>query len=198
MNKNHDLQLEWLSHELDGGLAAAQRVQLKASLAGNEELRRQRLELRRLDSLLSSARLPVEADFHRRVMKSLPAAGWESRHPLSWRWAVAILLLLGGSSAALVGAGSAQAVRGVAVFSAARSVLDLFVSSALAGAGLLAASWKGIGLAMGDLFSKPASYVGLAVFVVLLNLLFLSLLRGGRRTPQGVAVRAGGRRHDDG
>ena len=192
MSKNRNLNLEWLSHELDGALDARERGQLEASLASDAKLRQERLEWKRLDSLLASSQLPVEADFRRRVMASLPAAGWESRHPRSWRWAVAILLLLGGSSAALVGAGSARAAGGGAMFGAARSVLDLFVSSALAGAGLLAASWKGIGVAMGDLFAKPASFIGLALFVVLLNLLFLSLLRGGRRTAQPAHGAAGG------
>lgn len=198
MNTHHERQLEWLSHELDGALAPREREQLKASLAQDGPLRDQRRELHQLDSLLASSHLQVEADFQDRVMQALPAAGWESRHPLSWRWAVAILLLLGGSSAALVGTGSAQAVPGQAIFGALGAVVDLFVAGALAGAGLLSASWKGIGLAMGDIFAKPASFVGLALFVVLLNLLFLSLLRGGRRAPSGAVARSGGRRHDDG
>lgn len=173
---------EWLSLELDDALDSDQRRQLHRHLESDPELRRERASLARLDVLLTASRAPVRAGFAHQVVSSLPVAGWEARHPRSWRLAVALLLLLGGGAAALVGVGSARLMPGSPFLGAVGAVMDLFTAAALTGAGLLAASWKGLGLALGQLAAgSTASLVAFAVLVVCLNLLFVMLLRGKAR-----------------
>ncbi len=61
-------------------------------------------------------------------------------------------------------------------------MLELFGSSLVAGAGLLNASWRGVGLALGRLFDGSLlNLVALGVVVLGLDLLFLRLLLSTRR-----------------
>jgi anti-sigma factor RsiW len=189
MDNQDDGQSELLSYELDGALTAQERQLLDAGVAATPRLAAERRQLRRLDQLLAGGQVAVDAGFQARLMERLPAAGWESRQPQSWRWAVAMVVLLGAGSAVLVGTGSAQALHGGASFGAMGAIFDLFASSLLAGAGLLAASWKGVGLAMAEMFARPAQLAGFGVFVLMLNLLFFSLLRGGRRLAREALAR---------
>jgi hypothetical protein len=173
---------EMLNHELDGRLSAAEARALGERLAADPALARERAELQRLEHLLGASRIGVVGGFRRRVMESLPAAGWEARHPRSWRFAVALLVLLGGASAALVGAGSARLAPGGSLVGALVAVADLFKAAALAGGGLVAASWKGLGLALGELVAgSPAAVAVFALLVLSLNLLLVALLRGSAR-----------------
>lgn len=58
----------------------------------------------------------------------------------------------------------------------------MFQTAALAGTGLLAASWRGIGLAVRELFAtSPGTVVAFLVLVLALDLLVLALVR--RRKP---------------
>lgn len=188
---------EWINLELDGQLPPAEGSRLHESLAADPGLAREREELLRLDQLLAESCVAVDARFKAQVMGSLPAAGWEARHPRSWRFAVALLLLLGALAAALVGMGSARLVPQSPFLGALGAVTDLFVAATLAGAGMLAASWKGLGLALGALAGESvASIAVLGVLVLSLNLLFFSLLRSTTRTAAASAESRweGGRR----
>ena len=54
---------------------------------------------------------------------------------------------------------------------------ELFGSAALAGAGLLAASWSGVGLALGEILSRSTmGLVAFGVFVLGIDCLFLRYL----------------------
>jgi hypothetical protein len=62
-------------------------------------------------------------------------------------------------------------------------------ASILAGAGLLGASWKGLGLVVDHVISSPASLGAFGFLVLCLNLLLISLIR--RRRPAAVAAPSG-------
>jgi hypothetical protein len=179
---------EWLSAALDGELGHSELAALAASIAHDPELAREQRDLRSLANLLAGSRFPVAPGFHRQVTSRLPAAGWEARHPRSWRFALALLLFLGGASAALLGTGSARLAPASPLLAALGAVADLFSTAALTGAGMLAASWKGLGLALSELLAGSALGVGaLGVLVLSLNGLFFVLWRG---TVRAVAIGA--------
>lgn len=176
---DHDTYREWLPLEADGELSPAEHIRLETHLAACPDCRRQLGEYQALDRLMAQSSLPVRQDFKAGVMAALPVAGWEARHPRTWRFPAAVCLLLVALAALLVSFGAeGPAPSGL---SALFAVAGLIRAAVQAGAGLLAASWKGLGMAFGEVLSSPAS-LGLAAFLVLcLNLLLLSLIR--RRKP---------------
>ena len=181
---DHSAYREWLNLEADGTLPHGERLRLEEHLAACAECRREREELLALGGLLARSAVAVRPGFRESVMASLPAAGWEARSPRACRIPAAVFVLLGGLAAALLVAGSASAPAGV---SALLAVGGMFRAAALAGAGLLAASWKGIGLVVEDVISSPVSLGAFGFLVLCLNLLLISLLR--RRRPAAAGAR---------
>lgn len=181
---DHTAWRERLDLELEGALTHDERWRLDEHLAGCAECRRERHELHQLQDLLGEARIPVHGELRRSVMESLPAAGWEARAPQAWRLPVLLLVLLGGSAAALVGVSSAQLTPRGPFVGALLAVGDLFRAALVAGAGLLAASWRGVGMALGEVFAtSTGTVVASIVLVVCLDLLLILLLRGRTRSP---------------
>jgi anti-sigma factor RsiW len=176
---DHDTYREWLHFEADGELSPPQHTRLEAHLATCADCRRELQEHRALDGLIERSSLPVREDFKSGVMAALPVVGWEARHPRTWRFPAAVFVLLAALATALVSFGSeGPAPSGL---SALFAVAGRIRAAVQAGAGLLAASWKGLGMAFGDVISSPVS-LGTAAFLVLcLNLLLISLIR--RRKP---------------
>lgn len=158
----------------------------QAKLAPNE-----RAALARVSGLLAESRVAVRPDFRAAVMASLPPAGWESRHPRTWSFPLAACFLLATFAASAVvfflggGAGSGA---GSALFGAAASIGNLLQAAVLAGAGLLTATWKGFGMAIGEALSSPVRMILFGAVVVGLNLLLISLLR--RRKDAHAILRA--------
>ena len=187
--KQHKEYLELLQLEADGELSRLEAQRLDRHLAACAGCRQERQELARLDELLGAASVPVRSDFRAEVMASLPNAAWESRHPASWAAGVALVLALGGGAFALTsGAGVASSPL-AEIFLA---VLDLFRSSLVAGAGLLDASWRGLGLALGRLFDGSwLNLVAFGVFVLGIDALFVRLLLKTRRKVREAAGRDG-------
>lgn len=182
MNRpDHSTYQEWLNLDADGLLAGEERTLLNDHLASCAECRREREELAALEGLLRSSAVAVRTDFKETVMASLQPAGWEARSPRTWRFPAAVFVLLGGLAAALMVAGSAAEPSGV---SALLAVGSMFQAALLAGAGLLAASWKGVGLLFEEVISSPASLGAFGFLVLCLNLLLISLIR--RRRPAAV------------
>jgi len=128
-----------------------------------------------LDRLLAEMRVPVAQDFSRQVMDRLPEPSWGRRRGSAREWAVAaglaaVLVVL---AAALL-AGGAGSDTGVAT-----SVLDLLIATLAAGAGFLAASWRGLGEAIGAALDGSATALaalGLAALAAN-GLLFLLVRR---------------------
>jgi hypothetical protein len=128
----------------------------------------------------------VRPDFRDNLMAALPDAGWEARHPRTWRFPAAVVLLLGGLAAFLLGANLSQPGPASSGLQALAAVGGMRGAALQAGAGLIAASWSGAHLIMGEVFSSPMSLGVLAFLVLCLNLLFFSLLR--RRRPSASEV----------
>ena len=180
---DHSTYREWLNLDVDGELPPAQRAALDEHLATCPECRSERDELLAFESLLASNRVPVRSDFRDQVLASLPAAGWESRAPRTWSFPAAVVILLAGIAAALLG--STRVSSSSSVLSTLSAVGGMLQATLQAGAGLLAASWKGAGMVFAETLSSPMSLGVFAFLVVCLNLLLISLVR--RRRP---AVRA--------
>jgi hypothetical protein len=186
MNRpDHSTYREWLNLDVDGLLAGGEKGRLEEHLAVCAECRREREELAAFEGLLRRSALGVRPGFRSSVMSSLPAAGWEGRAVRAWRFPAAAFVLLGIAAALLV-AGSAASPSGLTALFA---LGGMFRAAALAGAGLLAASWQGIGLVIDEVISSPVSLAAFGFLVLCLNLLLFSLIR---RRPAG--ARKAGRR----
>lgn len=173
---------EWLDLEAPSGQTAPSAV--RRHLEQCSECRAERETLTRLHRALSESRAAVRPDFRAQVMRSLPAAPWEGRAPRSWRLPLAAFAVLGGTAAALAGLSGAQLDPGVPFLTALAALAGLFQSSLVAGAGLTAASWSGVGAALGEFLG--GSKLNLAAFVVVvagIDVLLVSLLRRHRSAP---------------
>jgi anti-sigma factor RsiW len=178
---------EWLNLHLDGELGSTETLRFEEQLAGDSELAAEYQQLSALHAGIQGESISVRSHFRDRVMAALPLPAWLPQPRLSWALplamagllAIAAAWILGGVSlgeSALVGTGFA--------------VADFLVATSMAGAGLLAASWRGLGLALEEILKQSGlSLLALAVPVLLLNLLFVSLLRR-RGGPVAEAVAA--------
>jgi anti-sigma factor RsiW len=182
---DHNTYREWLHLDADGQLPPPQRAELEQHLAACTGCRAEREDLLALEALLQKNSIPVRPDFKDTVVASLPTTGWENRHPKTWGFPAAVFLLLAGIAAALFG--SAQLSTAGSGASALLAMADMLRSTVQAGAGLLAASWKGLGLAFEEVITSPMSLGALAVLVISLNVALFSLLRR-RRSVAGAAV----------
>ncbi|TNF74750.1 MAG: hypothetical protein EP299_06890 [Acidobacteria bacterium] len=189
---DHDSYREWLHLECDGELPSADRSLLRQHLDSCAECRAESQELVALDNLLKESHIPVHRSFHDDVMSALPSAGWESSHPRSWAAALIVAVLLGGVGAALLGTSAARLEPTAPFIAALVAIVDLFRSTALAGAGLLTASWKGLGLAVQELLAGSVwNILAVGLLVLGLDYLLLRLLvrhnqpaeSASRRTP---------------
>lgn len=187
---DHETYQEWLQMEFDGELDAGRRPALAAHLESCAACRQEHEQLAELRAALAQAEVPVRPDFASAVMSALPPAGWESRHARTWALPLALIGALGGAAAILAGISAAQLHPAGAAGGAFGALLEMFSTAALAGAGLLQASWRGVGLALGN--ALAGSWVNLGAFalgVAGLNVLLFRLLRRGRRAPDAVRAR---------
>lgn len=132
-----------------------------------------------LDRLLNEIRVPVDPAFSRQVMSRLPDTDWRPRRSAHREWAIAAALvaMLAAIAAVLVTNGEASAP-GVG-----SSIVDLVVATVSAGAGFLAASWRGIGTMVdAALDGSVSALVALGLAALAANGLLLVLLRR-RRSP---------------
>src|SRR6185436_1788771 len=184
---DHNTYREWLNLEVDGQLPPPQRAELEQHLAACADCRAEREDLLALEALLQKNRIPVRLDFKDTVLASLPTTGWENRHPKTWGFPAAVFVLLAGIAAALFG--SARLATAGPGASALLAMADMLGSTVQAGPGLLAATWKGLGMAFGEVISSPMSLGVVAVLVISLNLLLVSLLRRRRAAASGAVER---------
>jgi hypothetical protein len=156
-----------------------------AAAAGDDD----ELQLAGVDALLASARVVARPGFAREVMAALPAtAPWQGRRVQGWRSALLALAALVVLAIGFLGFGGSRLAPASPALAAARAVADFGAAAALSGAGLLAASWRGVGLALGNALDLPAQLV-FALGVLAVNALLLVLLRRrGRRRRALVAA----------
>lgn len=191
---NHDHQLEDLDLDLDGidglhgihgihgMLAPAEKARLEAHLAGCADCRRERESLHMLHARLAASVIAPREGFTGEVMRALVPAPWEARALVVWRWPFVLLLALGGLAAVLLGGAAAELEPGAGSLGTFLALARLVESAALAGAGLLGASWQGLGSSLGEWLGASKLNLGLAGGLLLgLNLLFLRLLRPSSR-----------------
>jgi predicted anti-sigma-YlaC factor YlaD len=173
---DHTTYREWLYLEPDGELNAGERSRLQQHLVACSSCRRERRELAGLTEMLEQSKIPVSDELRQGVMAHLPAVAWEARSPRSWVAALVVVLLLSVGSALLIGGAGAEAMTAVPI-AATAAVWELLSSSALAGAGLLTASWKGLGIAFQHLLGQSVwNIVAFGALVVCLDLLLFRLL----------------------
>lgn len=182
---DHRTYQQWLYLEPDGELSRVESAALERHLASCPACRTLRHEIEALEDRLAAATVEADPELARQVMANLPAAGWEARNLRAWRPAAAVFaaVALAAFLVASAGGGAASASSMAPVLGAARAVTDLLLTTALAGAGLLTASWQGLGLALGQVFGGSKLTLGVfAVFVAGVDFLFVRyLLRQPRR-----------------
>ncbi len=185
--QDHATMLQWLDEELDLEFDPSRSLVLETHLKQCADCRREKERSLRLRGLLAEDRVEVAPGFTARVMAALPVASWEARPVRSLGLAIALLLLLASSSALLLSAsGAAEG----SPFSLLGSIADLLTTSMLAGAGLLGASWRGIGLVLqGLLTGSPATLMAFAATLVGVHLLLWRLMRPRQKAhaPSGSA-----------
>lgn len=179
---DHSTYQEWLHSELDGALTTGERSQLRDHLVYCDQCRAEKEELIQLERLLAASHLPVRADFCEEVMASLPASGWEARFPKSWIAALVAVVLLVAGAAALISSAGDGLEPALPLAGAFIAILEMLQSSALAGAGLLTASWKGLGLAFQELLGGSIwNLLAVSILVFAVDFLLIRMLvRQGR------------------
>lgn len=193
-HRDHNTFRELLYLEADGELTTAERAALHRHLPGCGECRRARVELERLHLVMGDSRVPVRPSFREEVLAALPPAGWEAAHPRYWVASLVLMVAIGATAAGLLssagGAGSSLPMAG-----ALGAVVDLLRSALLAGAGLLTASWKGLGMAVDKaLEGSILNRVAFGAVILGVNILFFRFLRRSGR-PVGAEA---ARRDEDG
>lgn len=179
---DHDRLRESLDLAVEGELSGAELAAVEAHVGQCAECRVEQERLLKLSSLLTASRVVPREGFASEVMRGLPPAAWEARTMRAWRWPFALLLALGGLAAALFGNAAAALEPQAPTFSAFFALARLAESALLAGAGLLGASWQGLGAGLALwLTASRANLVVAAVLLVAVNLLLVRLLRSPRK-----------------
>ncbi len=180
---------EWLDSSSEGTLGAAEAALLESRLAANGQLAAEQKGWLALHQMLGQDRLPVREGFTQRVMAALPEPAWLGSSSRRLYPALVAALLACTLGATLLLAGLAE----TPLVGTGLALADFLQTSLLAGAGLLAATWVGLGASLDKVFTlSGASLLAFALMVVCLNLLFVSLLRRRRVQPQAARSGEGG------
>lgn len=175
-SKRHGDLVELVYLEIDGELQPGERRALDEHVSRCEDCRRIRAQMPVLSSALDDVKVEAHPELARRVLENLPPTAWEMRRPRSWRFAMAAFVVLLGASLALTYESPplGEALPWIGTLAA---IGDMFRSATLAGAGLLAASWSGVGLALGEVLSRSTfGYVVFGLFVLGLDFLLARYL----------------------
>jgi anti-sigma factor RsiW len=169
--------LQRIQRQLDGELTPEEENSLAEILAERPELTAERRAMAVLYDALDADRVAVDPGLEDRILAALPAVPpWAA--PARSRWAfatvAALFLAVTASLFLLTGAGSTSPMGGVIA-----ALADFLVTTSLAGAGLLAASWQGLGMALGELLDGPG-WIVFGAGVLALDLLLVQLLRRRR------------------
>jgi anti-sigma factor RsiW len=169
--------LQRIQRQLDGELTLEEESGLAEILAERPELTAERRAMAVLYDALDADRVVVDPGLEDRILAALPAVPpWAAPARSGWALAAvsALLLAVTASLFLLTGAGSASPMGGVIA-----ALADFLVTTSLAGAGLLAASWQGLGMALGELLDGPG-WIVFGAGVLALDLLLVQLLRRRR------------------
>lgn len=177
--------MQWLDLDADGELSAEERSRLDAAMAEDPARESDRVAFRKLHELLApgctaAPSIEPSPDFVARVMDNLPRADWEAHQEESslaaWQMPIAAMLLFAVGAAFLL-SGVDSAILGTGA-----AIADFLATTALAGAGLLEASWRGMGWGLQQMFAdSPATVAAFAGVVLGVDALFVSMLLRRRR-----------------
>lgn len=175
---------ELLDLDVDGQLEASEKARLSQLLEADGSLGDEHRCLEALHVLMREDTIPVRPGFKGQVLSQLPVAAWEpqaNRLP-AWAMPVAMMLTLGVAASLVLGTG--MTAEGSALLGTGLAIFDFLQVTALTGAGLLTASWRGFGLGLEEMIATSGmSLAAMSVFVVFMNLLFFSMLRRRGREP---------------
>ena len=174
----HETYREWLDLEADRALGEAERGELAAHVESCAECQNDRRSLLAVADRLRSAKVEVRAGFTAEVMAALEPAAWEARSLRAWRLPLAVLVLFAaGAALAWSLAGGSGGLAGGA-WTAVAALAELVGAGLVAGSGLAAASWSGVGSAVAEwLGASPLRWIAALVAVGGLNYFALRLIR---------------------
>lgn len=172
---------EWVELEHERALDETRRARLEQALAADPELAAEHRRLTALHRLIDDGRIEVRPDFVERVMAALPAAWWERRRARgalpAWALPLAATLVLALGAALLL----ADAASWGPLAGAGATLLAFGQTTFLAGAGLLFATWTGLGFGLEKAIADSGgNLLALAAIVAVVDLVFLYLLRRPR------------------
>jgi hypothetical protein len=169
---------------LDGQLRPDEARALAGRLPTDGDLREEEARLRRLFAAIELSRVPVREGFADRVMASLPRRAGARGFALALGLAAALAAL--AASVALV---PAELLGVPAAGSLAAALGDYFATLVLAGAGLLGASWRGVGDGVRSFFALSPANAAIVVGVAAASALLLVALLRRRATATARARR---------
>ncbi len=169
---------EWVDQDLEGELAEEYRARLAEIAETDSRVAAERRALESLHQMIDAHHIPVQQGFAARVMAALPRAWWERERSSAglpaWALPLAMTLILALGAAVLLG-GAEETGRFTGI---GLAVIDFMQVTFLAGAGMLFATWRGVGFGLEQLIAESGmNLLAMAGAVVFLNLLFFSLLR---------------------
>lgn len=193
----HSEFLQQLGPDAEGELTPEESRRLASHLADCADCRAAQREELSLLRALDESRVPVADGFSARVMASLPEPEWAARRAparaAAPRRALAVAAVLfavlaGLSTLLLTAASGGSPVPGGGLLAA---LGEMAVAAVVTGAGLLGASWSGLGLAVGELFaSAPGTLAAFALLLACLGGLLFAMLRRPRRAAAAAARRS--------
>lgn len=164
---------EWLDLDLDGALEGPEKARFDERLAQDDDLAAEHRRTRALHALIAESRVGVREGFRARTMAALPVPAWGARTP-AWMLPLAMMTTFAAAAGLLLARGLPEHP----ALGALAAVAEFLQATALAGAGLLDASWRGLGLGLQQLFADSGtSLLAMAVLVLFMNLLWISLMR---------------------
>ncbi len=168
----------WVDLDLEGELREEDKARLDALAETEPRVQAERFALESLHRMIGDDRIPVRPGFAARTMAALPHAWWERRRSSAalpvWALPLAMMLVMALGGALLLG-GAEETGRFAGI---GLAVLDFVQVTFLAGAGMLFATWRGVGFGLEQLIADSGmNLLAMVAGVVFLNLLFLSLLR---------------------
>ena len=175
----------WVDLDLEGELSQEDEARLAEIAEGDSRVLAERRALESLHRMIDEDRIEVKPGFAARVMATLPQAWWEHRRESAglpvWALPLAMTLVLAlGAAVLLGGAKEVPHLAGIGL-----AALDFMQLTFLAGAGMLFATWRGIGFGLEQMIADSGTnLLAIVAAVVFLNLLFLSMLRRPERAPQ--------------
>ncbi len=178
----------WVDMDLEGELPREDEARLAEIAESDSRVVAERRALESLHRMLDDDRIEVRHGFAARVMAALPQGWWEHRRAsaglAAWALPLAMTLVLAlGAAVLLSGAEETSHLAGVGL-----AVFDFMQMTFLAGAGMLFATWRGVGLGLEQLIADSGmNLLAMVTAVVFLNLLFLSMLRRPSRATESSA-----------